>query len=144
MDDSEIREIAERLMDAGSSSAQTHLHRDGHALFLTANREGLLRLAGSLVRASVEPIVTEDGHSKIIGMDDLISQSKDDETDCFLVAVLRRETVPETDEGIRKRRGRMSMRDCLALLGCASVAFFFLFFFAVGLVVSYSTLTGKP
>jgi len=135
MDEDRIRQIIGTLEEiAGPHTGRTRLIKckPPDIALLRGNRAGLLKIACSILRASLEPIPPDGCRSEAVQVDLNVVQLTEDNSEQYLGFVQRMETWPEPEEIVKEQRRKARRRDLPALLGCGTIAFVVLFFFLVG------------
>jgi hypothetical protein len=146
LDDEALRQVVEMLeIHSGSGEGKSRLAVIGPPwhLFLTANRQALIKLACTLLRAAEAPILDKDSRSETVEIDSQIDQVDGDSSDRCLKFVQRMETWPEPPEAIAKRERRARWLDGAGLLGCGIVAFVVLAVFMAGLIAIWKVTLGS-
>jgi hypothetical protein len=144
MDEDHIRQMIETLeasTESGSGKSRLTACGPRNEVFLTANRAGLLRLAYTLLRTALEPVLGDDCRSKPVDLSDNIEQTREDASDQLLAFVQRMEAWPEPAEVKRRSRWNWQL-DRVALLGCGLVAFILAFVFIAGVIAIWKVAVG--
>lgn len=147
MDDHDIRPIIESLDrniedNSGDDKARCRFFTGSpeNLVFLTANRQGLLRLARTLLQSAIDPILVDDCRSKPVEVEANLCQASEEPSDRRLAFVQRMETWPEPKEAAEGRKRRRWWRDKVALLGCGLAWFILFFVLAAGVIAIWKQI----
>jgi hypothetical protein len=145
MDDEAIRDIISRLDDLRADDAKSNF-RKGHPphwLFAIGNKAGLLNLAKTFLRASIEPIVDGVSGSKSVKIDQQHVQFVQNKNDFQIGFVVRKEDWPSTGDVWTRQNRKARARDRVFMLGCGVIAFVFIFLLVGGVMYWCSLWFGK-
>lgn len=124
----DLHRIADSLDDMIDDSPQTRLSQGVPWLWFTLNREGCISLAARLLRRVAAP-VPADGSNPSISLHD-IEQVQEHVSDLRIFRICRAESFDVDAAGCEPTP--TAMKDRLALLGCAVIAFVAVGIFASG------------
>lgn len=134
-------ELLETERDFGTSRLVSG--KPDYYVFLTANRDGLLTLASTFLRAAMEPVAAADCRSKPISLPGGLKQVYENEKDLVLRVIQRMELWPGPETRIRERKRRAWVRDRVALLTCGTLACIIALIFVAGIVAISMLLIGN-
>jgi hypothetical protein len=143
MDDDELLDIASRLESASDDdAAHSQLSAGKPWLWLTGNRDALLRFAAAFLRAAAAPIPDDECRAEPSILEH--RQITDAKTDYTLGAAQRIDDFPENPEVIAARKRRAWDNDGCALIGCGVVGFVILSLLLSGIAFWWHVYTGTP
>jgi hypothetical protein len=143
MDDDELLDIASKLESASDNdAAHSQLSTGKPWLWLTGNRDALLRFAVAFIRAAAAPISDDDCRAEPTILEH--RQINDAKTDYILGAAQRIDEFPENPDVIANRKRSAWQNDRGALLGCGIVGFIVLSILLSGIAFWWHVITGTP
>ena len=141
MDDDELLELASKLeASADIDAAQSHLTVGKPWLWLTGNRDSLLRFAAAFLRAAAAPIPDDECRAEPTMLEH--RQINDAKIDYTLGAVQRIDAFPENPDAIANRKRSAWRNDGVVVIGCALVGFVILSLLLSGLAFWWQIFTG--
>ncbi len=145
MDDETIREILTRFDDSIADNAKSNFRKEHprNWVFAIGNKAGLLCLAKTFLRASIEPIREGVSESKPVVVDQPHLQVVQNKNDFQVGFVQRTEDWPATDDIWVRRKQNARAIDRVFLLGCGVIAFIFIFLLIGGVTYWWSIWSEK-
>lgn len=143
MDDDELLDIASKLESASDNdAAHSRLSAGKPWLWLTGNRDALLRFAAAFIRAAAAPIPDDECRAEPTILEH--RQINDAKTDYTLGAAQRIDEFPENPEVIAERKRGAWRNDRGALLGCGIVGFILFSILISAITFWWHVITGTP